>query len=104
MRAVGSLDAEEQTLMRDALHHVLTTVAASGRIGTSVFARTGSTSWWNMLRLNERDAVRPRCRLFGVPIQPDDGRLLFVHFEPKSDHREGTMINSALRSAERTRN
>jgi len=30
VRAVGSLDAEEQTAMRDALHHVLTTVAASG--------------------------------------------------------------------------
>ena len=29
VRAVGSLDAEEQTAMRDALHHVLTTVAAS---------------------------------------------------------------------------
>ncbi len=30
VRAVGSLDAEEQTAMHDALHHVLTTVAASG--------------------------------------------------------------------------
>jgi hypothetical protein len=27
---VDSLDAEEQTAMHDALHHVLTTVAASG--------------------------------------------------------------------------
>jgi DNA-binding MarR family transcriptional regulator len=30
VRAVGSLDAEEQTAMHDALHHVLSTVAASG--------------------------------------------------------------------------
>src|SRR6516225_7375072 len=30
VRAVSSLDAEEQTAMHDALHHVLTAVAASG--------------------------------------------------------------------------
>src|SRR5271169_14787 len=30
VRAVGSLDAQEQAAMRDALHQVLTTVAASG--------------------------------------------------------------------------
>src|SRR6266699_6418915 len=30
VRAVGSLDAEEQAAMHDALHEVLTTVAASG--------------------------------------------------------------------------
>ena len=30
VRAVGSLDAQEQTAMRDALHQVLTTIAASG--------------------------------------------------------------------------
>src|SRR6202047_1941632 len=30
VRAVGSLDAEEQTAMHDALHQVLTTVAATG--------------------------------------------------------------------------
>src|SRR5262245_32539184 len=30
VRAVGSLDAEEQTAMHDDLHHVLTTVAAGG--------------------------------------------------------------------------
>ena len=30
VRAVGSLNAQEQAAMRDALHHVLTTVAADG--------------------------------------------------------------------------
>src|SRR5947207_2073540 len=30
VRAVGALDAEEQTAMHGALHHVVTTVAASG--------------------------------------------------------------------------
>ncbi len=42
--AVDSLDAEEQTAMHHALHQVLTTVAARGRIRTSVFARTARTS------------------------------------------------------------
>ncbi len=27
--------------------------------------------------------------LFGVPIEPDDAGLLCVHFQPKSEHREG---------------
>ena len=27
--------------------------------------------------------------LFGVPIEPDDAGLLCVHFQPKSERREG---------------
>jgi hypothetical protein len=92
VRAVGSLDAGEQTAMHDALHQVLTTVAASGAhrhfgvcqdcayLGGDTCC--GSTS---------ATGSALECRLFGVPIQPEDGRLLCVHFEPKSDHREGTM-------------
>src|ERR1700738_4591443 len=92
VRAVGSLDAGEQTAMHDALHQVLTTVAASGAHrhfgvcqdcaylgGDTCCSSTSATG------------AALECRLFGVPIQPEDGRLLCVHFEPKSDHREGTM-------------
>jgi len=35
---------------------------------------------------------------FGAPIEPDDPVLLCVHFQPKSDRKE----SSLLRSAERT--
>jgi DNA-binding MarR family transcriptional regulator len=44
VRAVDLLDAKERTAMHHALHQVLTTVAASGRIGASVFARIAPTS------------------------------------------------------------
>jgi DNA-binding MarR family transcriptional regulator len=89
VRAVGSLDAEEQTAMHDALHHVLTTVAASrahrrfgvcqdcayigGETCCSSTSATGSAA---------------ECLLFGVPIEPADAGLLCVHFQPKSEHRE----------------
>ena len=89
VRAVGSLDAEEQTAMHDALHHVLTTVAASGAHrhfgvcqdcayigGETCCSSTSATG----------SAVE--CLLFGVPIEPADAGLLCVHFQPKSEHRE----------------
>src|SRR5436190_815078 len=91
VRAVGSLDTEEQTTMHDALHNVLTTVAASGahrhfgvcqncaylggEIGCSSTSATGSSL---------------ECLLFGVPIQLEDASLLCVHFQPKSEPREDT--------------
>jgi hypothetical protein len=86
---VDSLDAHEQTAMRDALHHVLTTIAASGAhrhfgvcqdcayLGGEMYV--GSTS-------ASRSALE--CLLFGVPIEPDDAGLLCVHFQPKSEHLE----------------
>ena len=89
VRAVDSLDAEEQTAMHDALHHVLTTIAASGAHrhfgvcrdcaylgGETCCSSTGAT----------RSAVE--CLLFVVPIEPEDAGLLCVHFQPKSAHRE----------------
>ena len=88
VRAVGSLDAEEQTAMRDALHQVLTTVAASGahrHFGVcqdcAYFGREtcrGSTS---------ATGAALECLLFGVPIQPEDAGLLCVHFQPTSAPR-----------------
>ena len=84
VRAVGSLAAEVQTAMHDALHRVLTTVAASaahrhfgvcqdcahlgGETGRSSTSAAGSGL---------------ECLLFGAPIEPEDARLLCVHFQPK---------------------
>src|SRR6266498_1953222 len=44
VRAVDLLEVKERTAMHHALHQVLTTVAASGRIGASVFATIAPTS------------------------------------------------------------
>src|SRR5262245_8003610 len=89
VRAVGSLDTEEQTAMHDALHHVLTTVAASGahrRFGVCQDCAYlgGQTS------CSSTSATRSalECRLFGVPVEPEDAGLLCVHFQAKSEHRE----------------
>jgi DNA-binding MarR family transcriptional regulator len=83
VRAVGSLDAELQSAMHDALHTVLTTVAASGAhrhfgvcqdcayLGGEPYC--GSTS---------ATGSAPECRLFSVPIEPEDARLLCAHFQP----------------------
>jgi DNA-binding MarR family transcriptional regulator len=89
VRAVDSLNAQEQTAMRDALHHVLTTIATSGAhqhfgvcqdcayLGGEMYGDSTSAS---------QSALG--CLLFGVPIEPDDAGLLCVHFQPKSEHRE----------------
>ena len=89
VRAVDSLNAQEQTTMRDALHQVLTTIAASGahrRFGVcqDCLHLGGEMT----LRLDEYEPIDPGCLLFGVPIEPDDAGLLCVHFRPKSEHRE----------------
>jgi DNA-binding MarR family transcriptional regulator len=90
VRAVASLKAQEQTAMRDALHHVLTTIAASGThrhfgvcqdcayLGGEMYGDSTSAS---------RSALE--CLLFGVPIEPEDAGLLCVHFQPTSEHRDG---------------
>ena len=88
VRAVGSLNAQVQSAMHDALHQVLTTVAASaahrhfgicedcgylgGETSRSSTGATGSA---------------PRCLLFSTSIEPEDARLLCAHFQPKSEHR-----------------
>ena len=89
VRAVDSLNAQEQTAMRDALHHVLTTIAASrahhhfgvcqdcAYLGGETYCEPTSAS---------QSALG--CLLFGVPIEPEDAGLLCVHFQPKSEHRE----------------
>ena len=101
VRAVGSLDPQEQTAMRDALHRVLATLAASGTHQHFGVCRDcahlgGETS------ANSMGARRliPECLLFGAPIEPSDAVLLCVHFQPKSERREDS---SPRRSAEKTR-
>ena len=90
VRAVDSLKAQQQTAMRDALHHVLTTIAASGthrhfgvcqdcaHLGGEMCSNSTSAS---------RSALK--CLLFDVPIEPEDAGLLCVHFQPTSEHRDG---------------
>ena len=89
VRAVDLLDAQEQTAMHDALHQVLTTVAASGphrhfgvcqnctHLGGETYCSSTSAT-----------PSALECLLFGVPIEPEDAGLLCFHFQPKSEHRK----------------
>ena len=89
VRAVGTLNVQEQTAMRDALHQVLTTIAASGahrRFGVCQdCVYLGGEM--NANSMGTRQLI-PECLLFGAPIEPDDTGLLCVHFRPKSEYRE----------------
>ena len=100
VRAVGSLDRQEQTAMRDALRRVLTTLAASGTHQHFGVCRE-CTHLSGEINSNSKSASQsiPGCLLFGAPIEPDDAVLLCVHFQPKSERREES---SPLRSAKRT--
>ena len=84
VRAVGSLDAEVQTAMHDALHRVLTTVAASGaHRHFGVCQDCAYLSGETCRGSTSATESALDCLLFGVPIEPEDARLLCVHFQPK---------------------
>jgi len=86
VRAVDSLNAQEQTAMRDALHHVLTTLAASGT--HQHFGMCQDCAYFGgEMYCDSTGASRSAlgCLLFGVPIEPDDAGLLCIHFQPKSE-------------------
>jgi DNA-binding MarR family transcriptional regulator len=89
VRAVDSLDAQEQAAMRDALHHVLTTVATNGahpHFGVCQnCAFLGGETHCDPTRAS-RSALE--CLLFGIAIEPDDAGLLCVHFRSKNERRE----------------
>jgi hypothetical protein len=89
VRAVGSLDPQEQTAMHDALHRVLATLAASGTHQHFGVCRDCAHLSGEM-NSDSMGASRsiPECLLFGAPIEPDDAVLLCVHFRPKSEYRE----------------
>src|SRR5271166_4875519 len=90
VRAVGSLEVEEQTAMHDALHHVLTTVAASGaRRHFGVCQDCAYLSGETCSSSTSATLPALKCLLFGVPIEPEDAGLLCVHFQPTSEHRDG---------------
>jgi hypothetical protein len=92
VRAVGSLDPQEQTAMREALHRVLATLAASGAHQHFGVCR-------DCAHLSGEMNAIPECLLFGATIEPDDAVLLCVHFQPKSERRDES---SSRRSAGRT--
>lgn len=88
VRAVDTLDLEELTVMHNALHQVLTTVAASGtrrRFGVCRdCAYLGGDICCSSTSAN-RSALE--CLLFGVRINPKEAGLLCVHYQPKDEHR-----------------
>jgi DNA-binding MarR family transcriptional regulator len=92
--AVDALGANEQASMHDALHQVLTTVAASGAHRCFGVCQDctylGEEIWCSPTTASP--SAR-ECALLGVPIQQEDAGLLCVHFQPKSStampgHRE----------------
>jgi len=90
VRAVDALEANEQASMHQALHQVLTTVAASGAHRCFGVCQDctylGEEIWRNLTTAN---LSAPECALLGVPIQPEDAELLCVDFQPESEHRNG---------------
>jgi DNA-binding MarR family transcriptional regulator len=87
VHAVDSLDAQEQAAMRDALHHVLTTVAANGaHPHFGVCEDCAYLGGYCDSTRASRSALQ--CLLFRAAIEPDDAGLLCVHFQPKSERRE----------------
>src|SRR5450759_743782 len=90
VRVVNSLDAKERTAMRRALRQVVSTLATNGahrEIGVcrdcTHFGREMSGN------LPSTSLSAAECLLLRVPIQPEDAGLLCVHFQPKSEHRDG---------------
>jgi DNA-binding MarR family transcriptional regulator len=89
VRAVDSLDPQEQTAMHRALRRVLTTVAASGEhrhFGVCQDCEYLDGEAYRRPTRATRSALE--CLLFGVPIEPGEAGLLCVHFRRKSEHRE----------------
>src|SRR6516162_794481 len=88
--AVDALDANEQASMHHALHQVLTTVAVSGAHRCFGVCQD-CTHLGEEIRcsLTGANSSARECALLGVPIQPADAGLLCVHFQAKSEHRDG---------------
>ena len=84
VRAVDALDLEEQTAMHDALHQVLTTVAASEARRRFGVCRDCAYLGGDICCTSTSAKVL-ECLLFGVRIDPKDAGLLCVHFQPKNE-------------------
>ena len=89
VRAVDALDVEEQTVMHDALHQVLTTVAASGARRRFGVCRDCTYRGEVCCTSTSANQSAPECLLFGVRIEPKDAGLLCVHYQPKDEDRRG---------------
>jgi DNA-binding MarR family transcriptional regulator len=90
VRAVDSLEAEQQGTMRRALHQVLTTVTVSGahrRFGICQDCAHFCREIYG--NLPSTDPLAAKCHLLGIPIQSENANLLCVHFQPTSEHRDG---------------
>src|SRR5262245_16687217 len=85
VRAVDSLDLKERTAMRQALHQLLSTVAASG--AHRRFRVCQDCTYFGGERCCNPTIASPS--LLGVPSQPEDAGLLCVHFQLTSNHRSG---------------
>ncbi len=84
VRAMDSLDAEEQSAVHGALRRVLTTVAASGEhrhFGVCQDCEYLDEETYRCSTRATQSAVE--CLLFGTPIEPEDAGLLCVHFSPR---------------------
>ena len=90
VRAVDSLDPEERTAVHDALHHVLTTVAASGaHRHFGVCQNCGHLGGETCGCSTHATKSALECQLFGVPIEPEDAGLLCAHFSAKERPTRG---------------
>src|SRR5271157_2536545 len=88
VRAVDLLDPEEQTVVRHALHQVLTTVAANGGHQPFGVCRDCAYLGGETCCCSTRPAWSAlECLLFGVPLEPEDVGLVCVHFQSKSGRR-----------------
>ena len=84
VRAVESLDPEEQTDVHRALRRVLTTVAASGAHRHFGVCQDCEYLGGEACCCSTRAAPSAfECLLFGVPIKPEDAGLLCIHFSAK---------------------
>src|ERR1700736_522101 len=102
VRAVGSLNAQEQAAMRDALHHVLTTVAADGahrHFGVCQDCAYLSGEMYRDSTRASRSALE--CLLFGLPIEPDERSLSAEERVPRG---RTSRMSPSLRFTERALN
>ena len=107
VRAVDSLDAQEQTAMRDALHQVLNTIAASGAHRHFGVCQDCAYLGGEMYcELDEREPVGPRV----PPVRRTDrarrrwSPLRPFSAEERAPRGRTSRMSSPLRSAERMLN
>ena len=88
VRAVNSLDAEEQSAMREAMLHVLTAVVASGKHRHFGVCRDcAHLSREACCSATGETLSALKCLMLSVPIEMADAGLLCIHFEPRSGQR-----------------